>query len=208
MAGGAIRAKAERQAAEFSREAQAAEPEVLVRAVTAGSVAGGLAEEARRRGAAIIMVGSSRRGRFMRVLFGDDTRDILHRTPCSVAVAPRGFAERSSGAITAIGVGYGTDAASQRAGELARWLKPPGGSLRLTQVAHTSIAAEASERPAKLEGFDELNRSSGGWVGEFRSVSGFRAGAGCWGRDYVVRGAVAARSSARAWRSVGWVSLS
>lgn len=72
-------------------------------------------------------------------------------------MAPRGSAERPSGAITAIGVGYGTDAASQRAGELARWLKPPGCSLRLTQVAHTSIAAEASERPAKLEGFDELN---------------------------------------------------
>lgn len=172
MAGGAIRADAERQAAAFSEEARAAGPEVVVRVASAGSVADGLAEEARRCGADLIVVGSSQRGRGMRVLLGDDTRDILHQAPCSVAVAPKGFAERSSSAITALGVGYGTDAASERAIEVAQQLKPPDGSLRLTQVTRPSLfavnpliavvldsarTANASERLATLEGFDTRN---------------------------------------------------
>lgn len=164
---GVNRTDAALQAAEFSQSASATGPEILVQVLRAGTVADGLVDKARRCAADLIVVGCSQRGPIMRVLLGDDTRAVLHRAPCPVAVAPRGFAEHPPDAITTIGVGYDGDGdgASERAVDIARKLEPPDGSLRLTQVVFPSpssmkrlpygITPEDRERLAALEDFDE-----------------------------------------------------
>jgi nucleotide-binding universal stress UspA family protein len=61
-------------------------------AVAAPSVAAGLHAAARRHGADLIVVGSSRRGAIGRVLAGDDAARTARDAPCAVAVAPAGHA--------------------------------------------------------------------------------------------------------------------
>jgi nucleotide-binding universal stress UspA family protein len=87
----------------------------------APSVGRGLHELAERRGADLLVVGSTSRSLFGRVLLGDATRDALNGAPCAVAVAPGGYAERPV-ALLEIGVGYDGSPESEHALALAREL--------------------------------------------------------------------------------------
>jgi nucleotide-binding universal stress UspA family protein len=83
------------------------------------SVGRGLHELAERRGADLLVVGSTSRGLFGRVLIGDDTRDALNGAPCAVAVAPAGYSERTLH-WREIGVGYDGSPESEHALAIAR----------------------------------------------------------------------------------------
>lgn len=88
---------------------------------------------AERTGAALVVVGSTRRGPLGRILPGSTGERLLHGSPCPVAVVPRGYAD--AGPIERIGAGYdGSDeseAALTAACQVARRL---GARLRVIRV--------------------------------------------------------------------------
>lgn len=89
------------------------------RAIGCSSVGRGLHHAAEAARADLLVVGSSRRGLFGRVLVGDDTRAALNGAPCAIAVAPAGYAE-STAVIREIGVGFNGSAESLHALGVAR----------------------------------------------------------------------------------------
>jgi nucleotide-binding universal stress UspA family protein len=85
------------------REHAAAAADTL--SVLAPDVGSGLVDVAESRGADLLVIGSSRRSAIGRVLVGDDARAVLHRAPCAVAVAPRGYGKCAK-TVEVIGVAY------------------------------------------------------------------------------------------------------
>jgi nucleotide-binding universal stress UspA family protein len=98
------------------------------------SVGRGLHEAALEQGADLIVVGSSHRGLLGRILAGDDVLATLRSAPCSVAIAPRGFAGGTH-AIACIGVGYDGDEPAQAALAAARALAGERTKVRALGVA-------------------------------------------------------------------------
>lgn len=95
--------------------------------VASSSVGRGLHELAERQNADLLVVGSCRRGLIGRVFVGDDTRAELNGAPCSIAVAPAGYANQPT-VQREIGVGYDGSPESKRALTLARGLAGERGS--------------------------------------------------------------------------------
>ena len=108
--------------------------------VLAPDVAAGLHDVAESRGADLLVIGSSRRSAIGRVLVGADTRAVLDRAPCAVAVAPRGYRRRVK-TIEVIGVAYDDSAQSNMALAHARALSLQTGAK---VVAHHVIQLNAS----------------------------------------------------------------
>ncbi len=83
----------------------------------------GLHELAERRGADLLVVGSTRHAVLGRVLMGDDTRAAFNGTPCAIAIAPRGYAQTAH-RLGTLGLGYDdspeSECALASARELAR----------------------------------------------------------------------------------------
>lgn len=94
---------------ELAREGVSAECRVL----TGMSVAHTLHEAAEAENAALLVVGSSRRGVVGRVLPGSTAERLLHGAPCAVAVAPRRWT-RDAGLET-IGVAFADTAEGREA---------------------------------------------------------------------------------------------
>lgn len=96
-------------------------PDVRPRTVADTSPARGIVERAIHTHASLIVVASSHRGAFGRVLAGTTAERLLHGAPCPVAVAPRGYAERPADAIATIGVAfdYSDEATAALTGALA-----------------------------------------------------------------------------------------
>lgn len=78
----------------------------LTRAVGEPSAARGLFAEAAREEPVAIVVGSSHRGGFGRVLADSTATTLLQGAPAAVAVAPLGYAEREGQAVERIGVAF------------------------------------------------------------------------------------------------------
>jgi nucleotide-binding universal stress UspA family protein len=57
-----------------------------------------------RLDAALVVVGSTRRGPVGRIVPGSTGERLLHGSPCPVAIVPRGYAD--AGPVTTVGVGY------------------------------------------------------------------------------------------------------
>ncbi len=79
-----------------------------------------LHEQAERRHADLIVVGSCSHGTFGRVMLGDDTRAALNGAPCAVAIAAAGLA--ANPVIARIGVAYNRSRESRSALATARAL--------------------------------------------------------------------------------------
>ena len=108
----------------------------------------GLDRIAAAENADLIVVGSSHRGDVGRVLFGSVAERLLHGAPCSVAVAPRGYAGEHLGAGI-IGVAYDGSPESRLALDGARELATLlGGGLRLI----TAAVPEETAGPAHPRG--------------------------------------------------------
>jgi nucleotide-binding universal stress UspA family protein len=108
---------------------------VTTHAIADRSPARALHALAERDDAALIVVGSTHRGRVGRVLPGGTADRLLHRAPCPVAIVPIDYRKRSREHMTSIGVGYdGTQesrAALNAAAQIARAL---AASLRVVRV--------------------------------------------------------------------------
>jgi nucleotide-binding universal stress UspA family protein len=90
------------------------------------SVANGLHDAAVQHGADLIVIGSSRRGLLGRVLAGDDVTATLRAAPCTVAVAPQGFASEPH-TVAQIGVGYDGTPHAQAAMDMAKAIAAHNG---------------------------------------------------------------------------------
>jgi nucleotide-binding universal stress UspA family protein len=112
-------------------ERQRSAPGAETVSVPASGVGDGLHAAAQERDADLIVVGSCRRSVVGRVFAGDHTRAVLHRSPCPVSVAPRGYARRS-GAPRVVGVAY--DGSDQSEAALAHACAL-AGDLRAKVVA-------------------------------------------------------------------------
>lgn len=126
-----------------------------------------LAREARGQGADIVVLGSTHRGAVGRVVPGTTMEHVLGGAPCSVAVAPPGFADRADGGsdwapldgdgddtgMRVVGVAYdatpGARTALAQATELAQ---ANGAALRVFTVVRkaTPIAPDAPMTPTPL----------------------------------------------------------
>lgn len=101
---------------------------VEVRCIESMSHGRGLHELAESLHADVIVVGSSRRGLFGRVLLGDDTRAALEGAPSAVAVAPTGYAAAAA-PIMRIGVGFDGSVDGEHALDVARRLAADQGGV-------------------------------------------------------------------------------
>ena len=106
------------------------------------SPAGALHEVADELGAALIVVGSSHRGRVGRVLPGGVGEHLLHSAPCPVAIAPRGYAQPPDG-LRRIGVASAGGAETEPAFALADVLAGTGGG---DVTLYTVLTAGAPDR--------------------------------------------------------------
>jgi nucleotide-binding universal stress UspA family protein len=114
--------------------ADEADVDAEVRCVEARSVASGLHELGVRQRGDLLVIGASRRDEYDRALVGDDTRAVLGHAPCTVAVAPMGFATRPP-IMHKIGVAYDGSPQSEQALALARRLaRERGAELSALQV--------------------------------------------------------------------------
>jgi nucleotide-binding universal stress UspA family protein len=118
---GSEMASEERRAAisllEAERDATGVEAALVsIEALTPGR---GLHEQAEDQGADLLVVGSTTRGSWGRVMLVDDTRAALNGVPCAIAIAPLGYAA-SSPSFATIGVAYDGSLESVAALEAAR----------------------------------------------------------------------------------------
>ena len=100
----------------LERERDATSVHAQLADVVASSVGRGLHELAERRGADLLVVGSSHRGLLGRILVGDDTRASLNGATCAVAVAPRAYGHAASRLAT---IGVGCDGSAESGAALA-----------------------------------------------------------------------------------------
>jgi nucleotide-binding universal stress UspA family protein len=156
----------------LERERTAAKVTAELVSVVSMSPGRGLHQQAEQQGADLLVVGSCSHGLFGRARLGDDTRGSLNGSPCAVAIASRGYAERSL-PIARIGVGYDGSSESETALAAARALATAVGAevsalevvalptyafigIVATVTAETvdAMLAEAEGRLAALEGVD------------------------------------------------------
>jgi nucleotide-binding universal stress UspA family protein len=108
---------------------------VAIRAIPDVSSARGLHELAEQENAGLVVVGSTHTGRAGRVLPGSTAERLLHGSPCPVAVAPKGYAQRSSDELAVIGCGYDASLSAAHALETAhRLAMTTGARLRVIRV--------------------------------------------------------------------------
>jgi len=108
-----------------------------IRVVGAGSPAEALYELAAELDAAAVVVGSSHRGHLGRISPGSVAEALLSGSPCPVAIAPAGFAEREAHTLARVGVAYDESEEAIRALAAAQGLAVRlHASLTVVAVAH------------------------------------------------------------------------
>jgi nucleotide-binding universal stress UspA family protein len=147
-------AELEAEARRLAAEGAAALPEDVQGeglAVAAGSPAHGLHDLAEARQPAAVVVGSSHRGAIGHVLAGNVASRLLSASPCPVAVAPRGFADRGQEPLQVIGVGFDDSAESWNALQRAAAIGVEGGAkLRLIHALEPRIAPALDPADSEL----------------------------------------------------------
>ena len=76
------------------------------RAIASPSAAEALHDLAEREGAELIVLGSPHRGPIGRTLTGSVGESLMHGAPCAIAVAPRGYAERTRHGLARIAAAF------------------------------------------------------------------------------------------------------
>ena len=130
---------------------------VELRAIARASPARGLRELSREEDAGLVVVGSTHVGRAGRVLPGRTAERLVHGSPCPVAVAPRGYASRSSVELATIGCGYDASLSAAHALETAhRVAVATGARLRVIR-AFTPLALDTPPDSVLLGGLASYN---------------------------------------------------
>jgi nucleotide-binding universal stress UspA family protein len=127
--------------------------------VRMGSPARALHDAAEQLGAAVVVVGSTHRGRVGRVLAGDVAAGLLHGAPCPVVVAPRGFAGDRQ--LARIAVAYTDNGESRAALDAAAVLaRRAGAEIHLLSAVEPPPWTVAAAAPGllSLPDFEEERR--------------------------------------------------
>jgi nucleotide-binding universal stress UspA family protein len=141
------------------RQEIAPEQEVDVRVHACTSVARGLYEVAEAQHADLIVLGSSHRGTVGRVLTGSIAGRLIEGAPCAVAVAPRGFSERSS-ALAGIGVAFdGSPESIVALHHAAALAGRAGARLRLIAALEPFVFPAFVNVPATGDTYEEIIRT-------------------------------------------------
>jgi nucleotide-binding universal stress UspA family protein len=130
---------------------------VEVRAIPNVSPAHGLHELAEMENAGLVVVGSTHTGRAGRVLPGSTAERLLHGSPCPVAVAPKGYAQRSSDELAVIGCGYDASLSAAHALETAHRLAAATGAHLRVIRAFAPLAYETPPGSAAIGGMASYN---------------------------------------------------
>jgi nucleotide-binding universal stress UspA family protein len=126
------------------------EVEAEARSIQARSVASGLHRLGVSQRGDLLVIGASRRDEYERALVGDDTREVLGHAPCTVAVAPSGFAGRPP-IMHKIGVAYDGSPESEQAVTVARRLaRERGTELSALHVVPESVYTSRRVTGARL----------------------------------------------------------
>jgi nucleotide-binding universal stress UspA family protein len=105
-------------------------------AVRARSTPAGLLEVAEKRGASLLVLGSSSAGGIGRVSLGSVADHVLHSAPVPVAMAPRGFRCRAGSRVRRVTAAYGaTNGGAEFAAAAAELAVGFGAALRLASFA-------------------------------------------------------------------------
>src|ERR1700735_843239 len=160
----------------LERERVEAEVGADLISVAALSPGGGLHEQAEEMHADLLVVGSSGRSAFGRLMLGDDTRAALNGAPCAVAMASRGYVDHPT-PFAKIGVGYNDSPESTAALALAREVaQPTRASVHVLQVVPIASYAYGGAGPVGAfveEMLEDANKNLAELPGvEGRAVSG------------------------------------
>jgi nucleotide-binding universal stress UspA family protein len=133
------------------------EETVEVAAIAGGSTAHALGDLSREEDVGLVVVGSTHIGRAGRVLPGSTAERLLHGSPCPVAVAPKGYAQRSSHELATIGCGYDASLSAAHALETAhRVAAATGARLRVIR-AFAPLALDTPPDSVLLGGLASYN---------------------------------------------------
>jgi nucleotide-binding universal stress UspA family protein len=99
-----------------------------IEAIPNPSPAHGLHALAEKVDAGLIVVGSTHTGRAGRVLPGSTAERLLHGSPCPVAVAPKGYAQRAGDEPAIIGCGFDGSPSAHHALETAQRIAAANGA--------------------------------------------------------------------------------
>ncbi len=163
----------EREASHDLLEQERAKAEVRADLVSVAALSpgGGLHEQAEEMQADLLVVGSSARSAFGRIMLGDDTRAALNGAPCAVAVAQRGYADHPT-PFAKIGVGYNASPEAAAALALAREVaEPTHASVEVLQVVPIASYAYGGAVPMGAfveEMLEDANKS----IAELPDVEG------------------------------------
>ena len=136
-----------------------ADATVEVRAIANTSPAHGLHKVAEKEDAGLVVVGSTHTGRAGRVLPGSTAERLLHGSPCPVAVAPKGYAQRSSDELAIIGCGYDASLSAAHALETAHRLAVATGARLRVIRAFTPLAFDTPPDSVLVGGVATYNDS-------------------------------------------------
>lgn len=138
------------EAEQIAAEARSAlgDPEAEARVIGILSPALQLVECAKQEDAGTLVVGSTRRGRLGRALLGSTAEQVLHKAPCEVVVAPRGYAsehhERYAKIAVAVDGTPESKVALTRAEDLAR---QAGAAIEILVASDPVVSSIEAEFP-------------------------------------------------------------
>lgn len=138
------------EAEQIAAEARTAldDPDAQMHVIGVLSPALQLVEYAKRESAGTLVVGSTRRGRVGRALLGSVAEQVLHKAPCEVVVAPRGYAsehhERFAKIAVAVDGSPESKVALTRAEDLAR---QAGAAIEILVASDPIVSGIEAEFP-------------------------------------------------------------
>ena len=143
---------------DFSRQIEQAAASVGAEAetITSTSAGRGLHELAEELAADLIVIGSAHRGRVGQAVAGSVAMSLLHGSPCSVGVAPRGYSQGGERRITEIAVGVdGSDEARMALDEAVELARAGGVPIKLIAVAERPSVTYGKSGPAGGRALEE-----------------------------------------------------
>jgi len=141
--------------------------------IVALSAGAGLHLQAEKQNTDLLVVGSSSRGAWGRVMLGDDTRAALNGAPCAVAIASVGYAEHPA-TLAKVGVAYNGSEESKTALAIARELAAQAKASvhALEVVSIPTYAFSGIVAPALGDGIDEILEDANSRMRELADVEG------------------------------------
>jgi nucleotide-binding universal stress UspA family protein len=141
--------------------------------IVSGTPGRGLHQQADDQDADLLVVGSCSHGAFGRAMLGDDTRAALNGAPCTVAVAPRGYAQDPQ-RIVKVGVAYNASpesiAALTEAKELAALTGATTHAVEVVSIPSTAYAGIVV--PTFESYINQILREAEGRLAELPGVEG------------------------------------